>query len=212
MEATHKTHEKSMTHSIKFLAVLTSMILSTLIFTSCPDNPDGPIDNATQGEWYVSPSGFASSSDFQEIIKAINNHELLSDYGKIGKHYAEIDEFIMSDGLYSDWEANKGRLRFWIKQNPVQIIHIVDDLTAEFYNAMLYTDLGENNRGGGLRLWHFDAGRYFGEMAYYADAPSYLIYTKRNNTYVFSNGEVYIMKADGLQGNSGVWKKFTPKF
>lgn len=176
------------------------------------DEPSNPASASAKGAWYISPDGFASASDFQEIIYAIDNNELLSDYGKIGKHYAEIDEFINEDGFYSDSDANKGRLRFWIKQNPVNIIHIIDDVTAEFYVAWLYKDSGKNNKDGDQRLWHFNVGRHFGEMSYYADRPSNLIYTKQNNTYIFSNGDVFIMKSDGLQGDYGIWKKFTPKF
>lgn len=182
-------------------------IISTLCigFTGCSDSP------STNGEWYVCPDGFATPSDFQEIITAIDNHEWLS-YRNGKDHYAEIDEFISDDGLYYDSDRSKGRLEDWVQRTWPEIIHIVDDNTVELYRGSLYKDSGKNNKYGEQRIWHFNAGKYFDEMAYYVGNPTNLIYTKKNNTYVFSNGDVYIMKSDGLQGNEGIWKKFTPKF
>ena len=85
-------------------------------------------------------------------------------------------------------------------------------MTAEFYIGSLYKDCGKYNSEGEQRIWYFNAGRYFGQMAYYVSSPSNLIYTKRNDTFVFSNGEIFIKKSNGLQGDSGLWKKFTPIF
>lgn len=191
-----------------------STIVCCFVLLSCgndDDNKDEPTEIET-GEWYVTPGGFAAASDFQEIITAIDNHELLSDYGRYGKHYAEIDEFFHDNGMYSDSDAGFGRLRFWIDQNPVNIIHIVDDMTAEFYIGWLYKDCGKYNSDGEQRIWNFNAGRYFDKMAYYIDSPSILIYTKNNDTLVFSNGDVYIKKPTGLQSSWGLWTKFTPMY
>lgn len=205
-----------MKNVIKALMLLFIVAFSICV-TGCgkdknDDEPENPLTGSTKGEWYVSPGGFATASDFEEIIKAIDNHELLSDYGKYGKHYAEIDEFFYDNGMYTDSDANKGRLRFWVQHCTLAILHIIDDMTAEFYVAGLYKDCGKYNSEGEQRIWHFNAGAYFNDMAYYVGSPMNLIYTKQNNTYVFSNGDIFVKESEGLQGNDGIWKKFTPNY
>jgi len=197
--------------------IMTVCIMMGLVMVACGDDdkdePSSDEGSASTGKWYVSPNGFATASDFAELNTAIDNHEVLSDYGKYGIHYAEVDEFIASDGSYGDTDSNLGRFRFSLKNGCVHFVHIIDDMTAEKYQARLFLDAGKQNTYGRQRMWYFNAGRHFGMMAYYIDfAPEVLVYKKKNNTLVFSNGDIFILSSDGLQGDDGVWKPFTPKF
>lgn len=197
-------------------AILLLMAVMSLCLTACSDDEyEGPNRNgsvATKEEWYVAPPGFATISDFAELNEAIDNHEKLSDYGKYGVHYAEVDEFLNEDGSFGDSNAGLGRLRFGMKRGQVRMLHIIDDMTAELVHADLFVDTGKKNANGANRYWYFNAGRHFGNMAYYYYFSDVLLYTKKGNTYIFSNGDVLIKKSAGLQGNDGIWERFTPKF
>lgn len=209
-----------MKEKIQRTLLLLLIAIITVCLTSCgKDDEDEPTANgsgfngSTTGVWYVSPGGFATAADFREIVQAIDDHELLSDYGRIGKHYAELDEFFYDNGMYTDSGAHLGRFRFFLKNSGGGVIHFIDDMTAELYGMYLYKDSGKYNANGEQRIWHFDAGRYFGAMGYYIwTTPINVVYTKQNNTYVFSNGDIFIEKPEGLQGEGGIWKKFTPNY
>lgn len=197
--------------TINQLLSIAIMLTMAIGFVSCGDKDEPSSSNAssTKGEWYVSPGGFATAADFAEINEAIDNHELLSKKYGI---YAEVSEFITPEGMFSDLAWELGRLRGSLGGKcAVTVCHIIDDATIEMYHPWLYLDSGPTNSEG-KRIWYFDAGRHFGKMAYYSDSPTICIYTKMNNTLVLSNGDVFIKTSEGLQGDYGVWKKFTPKF
>ncbi len=192
---------------------MTVCVMISLLLVACGgDNNDEPSDTTSKEKWYVSPRGFATASDFYDLNTAIDNHEELSNYGKYSVHYAEVDEFIMSDGSFYDGGAHLGRFRNSMENSYTHVIHIIDDMTAEKYQVQLFTDAGKQNTYGNSRLWYFDAGRHFGMMAYYVNGMEVLVYKKTNNTLVFSNGDILILSSAGLQGNDGIWKPFTPKF
>lgn len=171
------------------------------------DNGSG-LESGLKG-WYTNLSEVAKQSDFNVINEAIDNEEVLSSYrygGQTHKHIASYDEFIDSDGAYHDSDASFGRLRFTIS-TPINAIRIVDDSTILFYSAWLYID----GRGLGDTVYKFDAGRIFGNMAYYG-TPTYYTYAQVENKLVVSNGDIYTVVDGGLikDGSSGKWSKYDP--
>lgn len=196
-----------------FWSLLPLMLVAMASFTlsSCGDDDDddgGGLGSGLKG-WYTDLSQVAKQSDFNVINEAINNGEVLSSYrygGQVHKHIASYDEFIDSDGLYHDWDASFGRLRFTI-QTPIVAIRIVDDQTLISYNPMLYID-GASNEDAVYRLY---AGPIFGNMTYYGSG-SYYTYAKVDNKIIVSNGDIYTVVDGGLikDGSSGKWSKYDP--
>ncbi|MDO5482973.1 MAG: hypothetical protein Q4F47_08055 [Bacteroidaceae bacterium] len=196
-----------------FWSLLTLMMVAmvSLSLSSCGNDNDedgGGLGSGLKG-WYTNLNDVAKQSDFNVINEAIDNEEVLSSYrygGQIHKHIASYDEFIGSDGVYSDSNASFGRLRFTIS-NHINAIRIVDDTTLLFYSAWLYID----GRGSGDVVYKLHAGRIFGNMAYYG-TPSYYTYAKVDNKLIVSNGDIYTVVDGGLikDGSSAKWSKYDP--
>jgi len=181
----------------------------SICLSSCGDDDDSAGMGSGLKGWYMNLSEVAKQSDFNIINEAIDNEEVLSSYrygGQIHKHIASYDEFIDSDGAYSDSDASFGRLRFTIS-TPINAIRIVDDTTLLSYSAWLYID----GRGTGDIVYRFYAGRIFGNMAYYG-TPSYYTYAKVDNKLIVSNGDIYTVVDGGLikDGSSAKWSKYDP--
>ena len=192
------------------LAIIMVAMLS-IGLSSCgdDDNDDGGGLGSGLKGWYTNLNEVAKESDFNIINEAIDNEEVLSSYrygGQIHKHIASYDEFIDSDGFYSDSDASFGRLRFTIS-TPINAIRIVDDTTLIFYVGWLYID----GKGSGDVVYKLYAGRIFGNMAYYG-SPTYYTYAKVENKLVVSNGDIYTIVDGGLikDGSSGRWSKYDP--
>ena len=197
--------------SKSWLQVITILALIILCFrsTSCKkDNEngsDGDNGNRLIG-WYADLNRVAKQSDFVEINKAINNHELLSSYPSIGNYYyASYDLFIIN-GMYSDSDAHFGRLRFSIP-NPITVYRVLDDQTFLIYNPFLY----EDGAGSGEAVYKLYAGSIFGNMTYY-DNPTYYTYYKSDNKLFVSNGDIFTITGSGLikDGSSVVFSKYDP--
>ena len=198
----------------KLWNLLTIMMVAILSIglSSCGDDDDdgggGGLGSGLKG-WYTDLNDVAKQSDFNIINEAIDNEEVLSSYrygGQIHKHIASYDEFIGSDGSYSDSDASFGRLRFTIS-TPINAIRIVDDTTLLFYVGWRYIDC----RGSGDAVYKLYAGRVFGNMAYYG-SPSYYTYAKVENKLVVSNGDIYTI-VDGALIKDGIstrWSKYDP--
>lgn len=188
--------------------MVTAMVSLSLFSCGDDDDDDDNLGSGLKG-WYTELDKVAKESDFDIINEAIDNGELLSSYhygGETHNHIASYSEFINSDGLYNDWNASFGRLRFTISSS-IQAIRIVDDTTLLYYSAMLYVD----GRGEGDAIYKLYAGRIFGDMAYYGD-PTYYTYAKVDNKIIVSNGDIYTIVDGGLikDGSSSKWSKYDP--
>lgn len=183
------------------------LLCSMFMFSSCED--EGLTGSTGKGlvGYYTKFDWVAQTSDFDEINEAINNHELLADYGKYGKYYATYDLFIDEDGCFSTSDNHCGRLRFSV-DNFINVIRILDSNTLLFYSASLYVD----GMGEGDELYKLYAGPIFGNLTY-KDTPSYYTYTViDNNKIVVSNGDIYTIVDGGLikDGSSSIWSKYDP--
>lgn len=185
-------------------------VMSTLLLTGCGGSGDGEPDEggsgASSGEWFISE--YAKPSDFREVNKAIDNHELLSSV--YYKHYAEPDAFFEDQGCYSTAEAYWGRLRFIPSNTFPEAYHIVDDSTIEYYRLALF----QIDARVGPNFVVIDAGN-LGILSYTTDeAPIYHTYVEYDGKYVLDNGKILIRRGDNLirSGGSTTYTKFTPEF
>ena len=183
------------------------LLCSMFMFSSCED--EGLTGSTGKGlvGYYARLDWVAQSSDFDEINEAINNHELLEDYGKYGKYYATYDLFIDEYGCFTTSGQNCGRLRFSV-DDVINVIRILDSNTLLFYVAWLYVD----GMGEGDELYKLYAGPIFGNLTY-KGTPSYYTYTVvDNNKIVVSNGDIYTIVDGGLikDGSSSIWSKYDP--
>ncbi len=200
-----------------FLGILVAMIVVGLASCGSNDSYEGEkgksldeVENTLIG-WYIDKDNVAKQSDFNIINEAIDNNEVLSDYGYVfGErliHIASYSEFIGSDGSYTDSDAHFGRLRFKIPAF-IDAIRILDDNTLlSYYSAQLFVE----GSGSGDAVYKFYAGRIFDDMAYYGK-PSYYTYVKMNNKIVVSNGDIYTIVDNGLipEGRSIKMSKYDP--
>lgn len=183
------------------------LLCSMFMFSSCED--DGVTSSTGKGlvGYYAKLDMIAKTSDFDEINEAINNHELLEDYGH-KKYYATYDLFINEEGWFTTSGQNCGRLRFSVDYDFINVIRILDSNTLLFYSASLYVD----GMGEGDELYKLYAGPIFGNLTY-KDTPSYYTYTVvDNNKIVVSNGDIYTIVDGGLikDGSSSIWSKYDP--
>ncbi len=187
---------------------LFSLAAALLIgFTSCSKddddltegNPTGSNDEAppSDGLWYANT--LATPEDFKEINEAIENHELLSDYGKYGMHYAEPEEFFNEVGAYSTSDASFGRLRFLPGSQMCSFIHVRPDNTLDVYSSLF---LFKYEKAVGTRFYTVDAGR-LGKLSYAVypgESYPYTTYTyvEIDGKYVCDNGDIYIKRGNTL--------------
>lgn len=194
-----------MTTNRSLLSFMSIIIAATAVIglSSCEKLSEGGQGGLTG--WYTDLSQVAKQSDFNAINEAIDNEEVLSSY-RTGKYIASYDLFIDSDGEFRDSNAYFGRLRFAI---PIVInsIRIVDSNTLLFYVGFLYVD----GRGDGDSIYKLNAGRIFGNMAYYG-SPTYYTYAKADNKIIVSNGDIFTIVDGGLikDGSSSRWSKYDP--
>lgn len=190
------------------------MALTALPFISCSGNDDEPSEpnkngQQTKEEWYIAPH--AGSSDFNEINEAIEDEELLSQYGS-NKYYAEPDLFFNDDGWFTTSDPHFGRLRFKPDENTVPtVIHIVDESTIEIYYAC---PLYRINDVKDKKFKVIDAGN-LGTLCYSNDGnPTVFTYVKASNKYILSNGTIYTKTNESLieDGSSTPLSRFTPDF
>ena len=190
---------------------LLGIMLLVLCIVGCtkPDdgnqNGNGSNSNGLIG-WYADKNRVGKQSDFNEINKAINNHELLSSYPTIGNYYYASRELFLNNGMYSDSDAHFGRLRFSVP-NPITVYRILDNQTFLLYNPFLY----EDGAGSGEAVYKLYAGSIFGNMTYY-DNPTYYTYYKSDNKLFVSNGDIFTITGIGLikDGSSAVFSKYDP--
>lgn len=195
------------------------MAVMTLYMFSCEKGSEGNGTESGGGNvgsdligWYTDLSSVAKTSDFNVINQAINNQEVLSSYhygGSTHTYIASYDYFISSDGMYSDSDANAGRLRFTIdgKYNPINVIRIMNDKTLLYYVGWLYID----GYGSGDAVYRLYAGPIFGNMTYYGDSR-YYSYIKNDNKIIVSNGDIYTIIGSQLiqDGSSRLLSKYDP--
>lgn len=186
------------------------MVLGTVFsFSSCSSEDD---EVGLVG-WYVNKNWLATANDFNEINKAIEQGEILSQYkysGTTHTYFAARDLFFYSDGRYHDSDAYFGRLRFSV-DSFINVYRIIDGNTMIFYIGDLY-ELNATGAQGKERLYTFDAGHIFGKMAYYATYSSYISYVKKENKIITSDGDIFTITASGIvqDGSSVVLTKYTP--
>ena len=181
------------------------LLCSMFMFSSCED--EGLTGSTGKGlvGYYTRFDWVAQTSDFDEINEAINNHELLEDYGH-KKYYATYDLFINEEGWFTTSGQNCGRLRFSVDGDWINFIRILDSNTLLFYAAHLYID----GMGEGDELYKLYAGPIFGNLTY-KDTPSYYTVVD-NNKIVVSIGDIYTIVYGGLikDGSSSIWSKYDP--
>ena len=85
------------------------VIISSILMLSSCKSKEGDLVGIGLTGYYTDLSRVANASDFDEINEAINNHELLEDYGH-KKYYATYDLFINEEGWFTTSGQNCGRL------------------------------------------------------------------------------------------------------
>lgn len=193
--------------TLRFIGMLLCAVILSVSATSCGDDENGG-GKGLRG-YYTDLSCVAKQSDFNEINEAINNNELLASYkygGEWHNYYATKGLFIESDGRFSDFDANCGRLRFTITCQ-INVIRIVDDNTLYVYYAWLY----EEGRGSGDVVYKIYAGPIFGNMAY-REKPTIYSYVVVDNKLIVSNGDIYTISGNTIRkdGSSSILTKYNP--
>lgn len=181
-----------------------------LCFCFCSCCKDDAVENEKQAltGWYMSDlANVPSQNDFNEINEAIKNREVLKKYSSRDV-IASYSLFIDSEGRYSDYKPEFGRLRFSI-DNSVEVIQIVDDSTLKYYIGYLFVVKPSNKKEILYRLY---AGSTFGHMAYYSESCSYYTYTRLDNKLILSNGDIYTLVDGELikDGGSTAFSKYDP--
>lgn len=187
---------------------MTTIITVTIVcicFMSCSSD-DNDNDKGLSG-YFTDLSYVANQYDFEEINEAIYNNELLSSYtygGQTHNYFASRDLFIASDGMFTDYQAQLGRLRFSIA-SQITVIRIVDNNTLYIY----YADLYEEGCGNGDTVYKLYAGPIFGNMIY-CGVPTIYTYTIVDNKLVVSNGDIYTISGNTIRkdGNSSILTKY----
>lgn len=194
--------------TLRFVGMLLCAVMLSVSASSCGDDEKGGGGKGLRG-YYTDLSYVAKQSDFNEINEAINNHELLKSYyygGERHNYYATKDLFIQSDGSFSDFDPNCGRLRFSIN-SQITVIRIVDDNTLYVYYAWLY----EEGYGRGDVVYKIYAGPIFGNMAY-REEPTIYSYVVVENKLIVSNGDIYTISGNTIRkdGSSSILTKYNP--
>ena len=195
-----------------WLQVVSIMMLIFPCFgiSSCTKDSGSENGNSIGGNttigWYADLNRVAKQSDFVEINKAINNHELLSSYPSSGNYYYASRDLFIINGMYSDSDAHFGRLRFSVP-NPIMVYRVLDDQTFLVYNPFLY----EDGAGSGEAVYKLYAGSIFGNMTYYG-SPTYYTYVKSENKILVTNGDIFTITNNGLikDGSATTFSKYDP--
>ena len=191
-----------------FMLLFTGFALCAVQACGNDEKNEQGTTNGLKG-WYTDLSSVAKESDFNEINKAIHNHEVLSSYrydGEIHEYVASRDLFFNDDGYYNDYESYFGRLRFSIT-SQITVIHILDEQTLQVYYASLY-ETGTSKEDA---VYSFYAGPIFGNMTYYG-SPSYYTFFRVDNKLILSNGDIYTVTSSGLikDGDTTLLSKYDP--
>ena len=202
---------------LRNMLVFAAVAIIGLGFTSCKDDEDAPGTSGGTGSglvgWYTDLSTVAKQSDFNEINKAINNHELLKSYGGHGtplkEYYATRDLFIWDGGYFSTSDNNCGRLRFSI-DGWNNFVRVVDNSTIQRFTGNLCLE-GASYGEGKILAYKLYAGPIFGNMAYYGTG-TYYTYVKQGNKIIVTNGDIYTIVDGGLikDGTSEKLSKYDP--
>ena len=186
-------------------------------FISCSKSDDKS-SNGLIG-WYRNDSRIATTSDFDRINQAIENHELLSSYkygGERHDYYATRDLFFDEDGRWQSSDAYYGVCRFIPDDAPwIQPMRIVNNNTLEYYYS---ADLWDPDYVPNDALIHgrVYAGEYIGDLVYYCegiDPYSTYTYIREGNKIIVTNGDIYTICEDGSlikDGSSYKLNKYTP--
>lgn len=210
------------------MAMLVILLCSAFTLSSCGSDDDGDGGNGSgtnsssnsawgRGTWYAQQSEIngvsVKKSDFEEIEKAIDNHELLyTSHGlhKEYEHYAERGMFVKDDGRFTT-TSSSGRLEMSIYECINPAVRIVDDNTLVLCEFRLYVDDEMKTEQVLKKLATLFNGHIFKSVSLYI-RESYYTYTTLGNKIIVSNGYIYTISNGTLiqDGSSTPLVPFDP--
>lgn len=212
----------------KFWSIMMMLVLvlsTTVAFSSCSDDEEAAeesIGNKSE-KWYALQSNINQvsirKSDFNEIEKAIDNHELLGQtYVTTGRYiyyYAERSMFVFNDGSFGTIGTTSGqklgRLANTI-DGSLSAIRIQDSNTLVSCHFSLFVDEDMNRSYDCKKYATVFNGHIFESISVYL-SESYYTYIKTDNKIIVSNGDIYTVTSSGLikDGYSSPMVQFNPK-
>lgn len=210
---------------LRNMLVFAAVAIMGFCLASCKDDEDAPGTGGGTGNelvgWYADLSIVPKQSDFNEHNIAINNHELLykSHSSNVSDTYASRSLFFTSDGFFTDNKynfndgRNYGRLGSLIHHYGIGFMRIVDESTIQKSLARLGEDNARTeNSIYKTPVYKLYAGPIFGNLTYFAEAPTYYTYERKANKLYLSNGDIYTIVDGGLRvdGYGKMWSKYDP--
>lgn len=195
------------------------LVLGTVVsFSSCSNDEDSDEPKGEKGEkWYALQSDInqvsLSKSNFNEIEKAIDNHELLEK--SYFSYYAERDMFVYSDGGFTTTNSNSGR-KFGRLANTIDgslyAVKIQDSNTLVSCHFSLFVDEDMNRSYDCKKYATVFNGHIFKSISVYL-SEYYYTYIQTGNKIIVSNGDIYTVTSSGLipDGSSYPMVQFNPK-
>ena len=187
-------------------------MIMALNTTACGGDDDGGGNssggNGAYGAWYANRIVTYFQTD-DPVIKA-NIDKYFNEKGRyqeIGEQYWQL----AGRSSYENGVIHATPIGPATYLDEIEVVHIVNDNTIEFYDGALYK-YGSSGTTG-LKLLYRIQDDLMGDVAYYGYSPKYYTYSREGSAYVIvadGEKETFTISGDGLYIGGSKWTKFNP--